>query len=138
MLDPVVYIGDAPCGTGTEVLGACSDAAGTSESMKVTLPMGDHYFYVDNYAAAGPSTVTVTASTPVPLPDTCASAIDIMTAGETNATLVAETGGANDDALGSCTFGGGVGGKDLIYQLKLTAPKRVTVVSYSPAGVESC
>ncbi|MBI3185583.1 MAG: hypothetical protein HYZ28_25880 [Myxococcales bacterium] len=61
-VDPVVYLTESPCGTGTEL--ACDDALrGTPDSISVSgLDAGVYFIYIEGYgsAGAGPTDVTVT------------------------------------------------------------------------------
>lgn len=129
---PALYVRGASCTDTSASAQVWCGAAAAGAKSNIDLPRlqaGRYHVFVDGSgptpdSRAGPFRLTVTRLDAVPPPtnDTCTSATALPTpAGGTGSVSVqGDTSGAAGDALGC-----GGSGKDLVYRLELTSPRRV-------------
>ncbi|MFZ5468170.1 MAG: hypothetical protein ACOZIN_01930 [Myxococcota bacterium] len=145
-VDPVLYVGAAPCegadaGVGREL--ACRDSTftgGTESILLGGLDAGTYYLFVDAFGVTTSGLQTVTVKTlPAPTPgtnDTCASAAALsFPGGGGSTTFQVDTSASADDYKLSCSAAG-VGGKDVVYQVTLSAPSSLVFRAVGAAGVD--
>lgn len=141
--DPVVYVRNAPCATGTEL--ACQDSASSAATETVTLinrQPGTYFVFVEHYGtptAPGAVDVVVRLSAPTlpPMNDQCPGAVVTLTpladggVGESAAFSVNSIG-ATDDYVSSCAATGAP--PEVMYQFTLTAPRDVLITARAATG----
>ncbi len=109
-VDPIIYLRNSPCATGTEFPTSCRDATGTggTETMSIpNLPAGTYFLIVDADLAttSGAVTGTVTLGAPILAPpnDQCAGAVGLTLNIPVSASTVSAT---NDYAIPAACFVG--------------------------------
>jgi hypothetical protein len=132
-VDPVIYVRNSPCATGTEVAGACADntIGGKNETLTgLNLTAGDYLLFVDSYSSSSSGSQTVTVS--VGVPESCTTAVAAPKTDGGFWRIDLSTFVHNSTGV-SC---GDSAGPDAVYSLTTTGTHSVTVVA-APVGASS-
>ena len=135
--DPVVYLRDSPCATGSELF--CIDSIGDTETLNArVLDAGTYFLVVEGYGTSGSLPVTLTSwATPAPFPpnDSCSAPRVIDFTSTNSVRFTVDTLEGLDDDRGSCgTPTSGSTGPDAVYSFTLAATRTVTITSESADG----